>query len=682
MLFFLTVGGFFLLGYELAARVRLTRAYACERATAALLAGSAIWTAVNWSLALTQQLAVWPLAACGVASLVAGIVLMLRRKPALHVAASRTFLVVAVPLGLWLAYILWRGAILPPVSHDALSAHLPKMLMLVRHHGYAWFPANDGRISSAPCDYELLLTNFLLLFGSDALTEWLGTFYYVVFLVVSGALLERWWGRGRHVAAGVLAIAGMPLLLLQSGAHKNDLMACSFFLAAVVFASRALATRETAAVMLATIAGALGIGTKQHGFLLAAAILGVTAVVLLRQRFVPRLSRIAVWGATAAVAFLLLGGASYVGNFLHARAPVGQFRLAATTSSAPATVGYGDWSNIVAFPVALFFEPFVGNDFETWIPWKNAYWFWPKYELYYSSYGMIGSLLLLALPFGVVACRRLELGAKLERNSASAVCLLTFAGVAPIHFHPYGFFLASLPRYVAFVLPLLVGWTLVPLWRECIEPRGLARTSMAALLLLFVVEAFDCATRDRFAPFDYVTWIARHPGSRVVHFSNMRAAFVVDGVAGPHDTIAVDGALDTWIYPAYGASLSRPVVLLPEGSGVAGVPAEAPWVIVDRSYSKNWGDPRYADVGEMHRVEGRFTRADVLLFSQLMRDPRFELVWWFPRDNQAVFRRVTGARMPPIAPESAIRDFERDLRSDGFASYGAPELRRIGATIE
>ena len=62
-----------------------------------------------------------------------------------------------------------------------------------------------------------------------------------------------------------------------------------------------------------------------------------------------------------------------------------------------------------------------------------------------------------------------------------------------------------------------------------------------------------------------------------------RAAFVLDSMAGPHDTCAIDVGFDTWIYPAYGPGWTRRVRFLAPRAGEVAIPDDANWVLIDFS---------------------------------------------------------------------------------------------------
>ncbi|PYQ48540.1 MAG: hypothetical protein DMF59_15775 [Acidobacteria bacterium] len=206
-----------------------------ERITAVAVVGFMLWIGVNWVLALTHTLTRTMLS-IAIVAFIAVSLFALRR---LRLPKIDTFtLVMLVPIALWIAYILWRGVILPPDNHDALAYHLPKAAFIAQTHGYGYFVTGDPRVTVLPANYELLLSDVMILTGTDHITEWLNTLFYVLFLIATGAAIERWFGPGPQVAASVIATAATPVLLLHSGADKNDLMTCFFAVAALLFGAR------------------------------------------------------------------------------------------------------------------------------------------------------------------------------------------------------------------------------------------------------------------------------------------------------------------------------------------------------------------------------------------------------------------------------------------------------------
>ena len=174
-----------------------------ERISAAAAAGAMLWFAINWLLALTHALTQATLSFAAIMFVIAALLMVARgvRLP----KPDRFALVACVPIALWIVYVLWRGMVLPPDNHDVLAYHLPKAVFIAQSHGYGYFVTGDPRVTVLPANYELLLSDILILTGTDHITEWLGTVFYILFLIATGAAIERWFGRGPHVAASVIA---------------------------------------------------------------------------------------------------------------------------------------------------------------------------------------------------------------------------------------------------------------------------------------------------------------------------------------------------------------------------------------------------------------------------------------------------------------------------------------------
>jgi hypothetical protein len=621
-----------------------------ELVTAAALLGCSCWLAVNWALALAHHLDRGTL--LGAAALFAAIAVVtivrgLPRLQAYQVSRETAIqLAIASPVFFWVAFILWRGGVLPPLTHDALGYHLPKAVMIARAHGFDYFVAPDTRISHLPANYELLLSDVLLLSGSDRLTEWIGTTFFVLFLIACGAVAQRWWRASGQAIPTIVAIATAPVVILHSGADKNDLMAGFFAVCALLWGARWAAGGGWLSMALLATALTTGAGTKpqQGAILVGLAPFLVARLVRDLRRDRTAVLRYLVLAIVAVLWFGLTGGAAYVYNAAHESSPL-EVQIGAADGSAPTGVfQWGDWSNLWQFPYLLLTVPFSKLPSAVWVPWRGEYWFWPHYEIYFSHFGVLMSLLMLALPFAAYWFGREESGRRHERLVYSLAALLAFGLTLPVQFRPIGFF-GSFPRYLLFVLPLIAGWTVAPVFRFLLS-RGASRVALLMLSGIFAFWAVRLAQRDAFAPLEFVRWAAMNPGTRAVYFSPNRAASVADRLAGPHAKIAIDGSFDTWIHPAYGAELSRPVVFI---AGAAAIPPDAEWVIVDRSWAAIWGHPLLTDMGTYwkYRSRGRPTPADLAVFQGLQADPRFALVYRDERLNQAVFwRRVPGVAIP------------------------------------
>jgi hypothetical protein len=390
-------------------------------------------------------------------------------------------------------------------------------------------------------------------------------------------------------------------------------------------------------MLLLIVSLALAGGTKPNALAIA---VGLAPFLLMRIREL-RVRDVALAAVIAVAAFLVLGGASYVANAFHGGAPIA-VNIAGVEAGSGMRIAWGDFANLWQFPILLLIVPFVSSPSAVWVPWRHEYWFWPHYEIYFSHYGMLISSLIVLLPFVVIRYRRIGDDVnRRERRAASLAGLIAVALILPLHMHPTGMF-AALPRYIAFILPIVVAWTIPPLLHELQARLPLvAWTLTCVMVAAFTAAAIDCAVNDRFAPLDFVIAAAKHPGTRRVHFWD-RAGSVADRMAGPYDTIAVDGGFDAWFYPAYGTHLTRTVVFLPEGATPDRIPPAVQWVMIDRSWNQIWENPKLTDMGKFWAFIGRGRPApeEVRLLNALRNDPRWMLMFYDRQTNNAVFRRV------------------------------------------
>ncbi len=608
-----------------------------ERLVAGTLAGIALWVAFSWCLALTGQLDRAPLliAACAVMAAAAFIVARkLLKRPHVRVPFPDGISIAAlVPLGGWIVYVLWRGSLLPPCNHDALSYHFPKAVFMMRAHGFRYFDTPDGRMNAFPANYELLLSDLLLLTGSDRLSEWINAAAYVLFLVSVAAVAQRWWGKGRHTTGAVIATAFTPVLLLHSGADKNDLLTVLFCVWGLLWISRWYAGGGRVPWVLAILSFALAAGTKA-----SAAAVFIACLPFIAYRVIANVRRrqsgAHFWTLTilaSVAAFFLLGCIVYPIDVVHAGSV--HATTMPTNQSGPL---YGDWANLWQYPYLLLTVPFSQSIYSVWVPWHQQAWFWPRYELFFSHYGKLVSILTCILPLCVYRYR-----VRREQLVFTAGAILGFLLTVPIVHRPRGYF-ATDARFLSFVVVAIVCWTVAPLVRELeMSSKRAAAAAIAALSLMFVFGAFEFGMNDTFAPWDYVRVAAREGGTRRVWVHPWRACFVIDRMAGLHDVVAVDGTTDIWIYPAMGASLSRPIVFIAPGPGPVRVPPAAQWVMVDRSWTAIRGNPKLTDMGQYWRYvwKGQPSADDLRVVNALSADPQWELVYWNRQALQAVFHR-------------------------------------------
>lgn len=609
-----------------------------EELAAATTIAFTLWIALDWLLLLTGTFHASLLyGRTALAVVVAAVVIVRNRSRfASQVRLTPAAYGLIVALGLWSVFILWRGAILPPLTHDVLSHHLPRAVLYVRAAAFVDLSKVSSVFLDIPVNYEVLLADIVAMMRNDDFTEWLSTVQYLLFVGAAGALSQRWWRDSRIDVAVMTFAAGMPIVLLHSGAHKNDLMVGLFMLLALVWAGRYLMTGETQSLLLLGASVLLAAGTKPQGGILGAVLLPLVLVRAVRDLRARRLRVAAAIGIAAAalLGILLLGCFVYVDNHLPSTAPAAP---SAPTGTSVMIQGYNDWANVWQAPWVLVAAPLSMTPNSLPVPWDRP-WFWKRYEIYFSHLGVPFVLCFVAAPFAIKGWR--GDGAR-ERLAIGAATLATTLLMLPVRSHPHGMYLISLPRYLLFFAVVVLIWSVGGLVRalERVGPRVLALVSVAALGF-FAVYAVDMAVSDTFAPLDYVLIARDFPGTRYIPFDPYRASSIVDSVAGPDDVIAVDARWGSWIYPLYGPGLTRRVRFIAENGPVT-IGDDVDWVVVERAYETIWGSAKMSSLGTARKYFGTALpdQDGLRLVRALIRDPRFELVHAEPRRNQFVFRR-------------------------------------------
>ncbi|MGZ8853073.1 MAG: hypothetical protein ACXW2X_06730, partial [Thermoanaerobaculia bacterium] len=558
----------------------------------------------------------------------AGYMALTRPSATLSRKRARALLLLLFILA-WVVFILWRGWLLPPVSHDALAYHLPKAVLFARAHGYEPLSYLDARIRNIPENYEMLLAENIVLQHRDTITEWTSALFYVLFVIASAAIAERWWKARATIVA--LFAAGVPVALLHSGAHKNDLMTAFFIVAGLVASGRYISERDGKALLVAVAAFAAAVGTKPQAAAVALCVAPFLVWGPASDGPVPakaglHMKNLAFAAIFAVVAFLLLGGVVYVSNFVQGRGVIGVDKQIQRET----VIAYGDWPNLWQGPYVLIAGPFAPDARELSVPWADRPWFWRRYELFFSHLGIPFALCAMAIPFAVFALRK---KVPTETFFITAATLAAFFIMLPVNFQPHGMFSISLPRYALFIVPIVLSWTVVAL------P---ARAAAVAAVIALAAYAIDTARNDAFAPWAFVEFVRAHPNTRQVPFDAFRAAEVADRKAGPRDRIAIDAAFGTWIHPAFGAELSRPVDFIPQGDGPPPIRNDADWVVIDRGWKILWEHPQFRDLSQARNflVRGKPAAEDTRVLRYLRGDSRFRLVFYNPVWNQAVFQRI------------------------------------------
>jgi hypothetical protein len=303
-------------------------------------------------------------------------------------------------------------------------------------------------------------------------------------------------------------------------------------------------------------------------------------------------------------------------------------------------VQYGEWHNLWRFPADIFLAPFSSDDNNLVLPWTKAPIPWFRFELYESHYGQLVTVALLLTPFLLWHFRRRNAPAPAsERHVVLVAATAFFLLLMPLRSVPTGFS-AYFPRYLLAFPVLILCATAVPLLIEVDRNApALSMLTVAATVVVALTTIAAYASRDLWMPFNYVLSVARQTDRRIYPSMPVRAAFVLDHVAGQFDRVDVHGGHDTFLYPVYGVALSREVRFINTPSAVSN---ETQWVIVDRANNIFWHHPGLRNATDWNRywAQGQASEEDLAVVKALRNDPRFQMVFDAPRLNQAVFRRI------------------------------------------
>ena len=459
-------------------------------------------------------------------------------------------------------------------------------------------------------------------------------------------------------------VAAVPILVLHSGLHKNDVLEAFFAVLVFAGAARWLALGCVASLVEASIALLLSVGTKVNGFIFVVAAAPLFLAGLYRHRASVSAPRFLSFALASFTASMFTGSACYVANLVATHRFVERPDM---TGGA----GYGDWSNLWQYTAMVILHPFEAREAVVWNPFDRRYFWWPTNDVWMSHFGLVATLLALAAVPCAVRYRARAPSSSLERIAASLAALAAYALTLPSHMHPRGF-IAMYGRNVVFVAPFVVAWTVSPLILEIDERgrrwrRGIELAVGAACGVGFVRSADTFGVHDAYAPIAWVEHLLHHPEDRIPFVRRNRAASVFDRNVGPDVSVAMDVGYDTWIYPAYGEHWTRDVrFLAPGGGGHVSVPDDVDWVLVDRSWNYFFGNPDFVDMSRIDLLgKGMPTAEDLAVYRQLEADPRFSLVYEDRPQLQAIFHR-NGERLGRrghFDEEARPEDLREALRS-------------------
>lgn len=249
---------------------RLTSGSVVETLLAAYVIAFGEIVGITLALSPSRWLNAWSLlSALGgclvvvVVSLRARVRLRPHLAPALAAArdAGRDPAVLALGITVFIAavYAVLLAGFTPQNSDDALYYHLTRAALWKQHHGVGYMHgAFDARVNGNPPNAEIAMLFTMVLGGGG---RYVGFVQFAAYLALAlGAVgLARTFGlRPDQALFGGLALASLPIIVLQSSTALNDLVASSLIVAAVYFAL----ARSRGSTWLTALAAGLAISTK------------------------------------------------------------------------------------------------------------------------------------------------------------------------------------------------------------------------------------------------------------------------------------------------------------------------------------------------------------------------------------------------------------------------------------
>lgn len=184
-------------------------------------------------------------------------------------------------LALVMAYLFLQAVLLPPSSWDALTYHLPRVLLWEQNRSLFLRDFIITPQAAFPVGSDILSHLFLRL-GTDyglGLFSWLS--YLTLLLATYGIARPR---VNRHIAlTTALVIVSLPEIVYQATATKNDIILAAVAIACVVWADRWLQSPSFEALLGLGLTFCFGVAVKTT-FVLFAFFFGLMWLSLVIQR--------------------------------------------------------------------------------------------------------------------------------------------------------------------------------------------------------------------------------------------------------------------------------------------------------------------------------------------------------------------------------------------------------------
>jgi len=268
-----------------------------------------------------------------------------------------------------------------------LGYHLPYVNFALQRGTFADIPVDVAYVSTYPHVVEHVFIAWRALIPDDRLVELAHLPFGLLGATAVGVIAYRQGARASAVAAGAVWLT-LPAVFLQLPTNYVDVASAALLLTAIAFV---LSSVDSTRVMLSAIALGMFLGSKPSAPLAAVLVFSALAVAAWRSG----LRTIAI----AAVVVLLLGGESYLTNFVRQGNPVWPVRIDLGPIHLP---GRFPMSDLLASGAAA---PRTQGSlamrvFDSWTT------IWPAVPAFDMRVGGLGVLILVALPFALISVIR------------------------------------------------------------------------------------------------------------------------------------------------------------------------------------------------------------------------------------------------------------------------------------
>ena len=154
------------------------------------------------------------------------------------------------------------GAIYQPSNHDGLSYRIPRLLHWLAEGHWHWIGGADTRMDFTSVGFEVLM---LPPFAAFHTLRFAFLVNAIPFLLMPGLVFSVFTSLGIRKSIAATWMWILPCgscFAIQAGSIGNDFISCIYLLTSLMFASRALCSGHSSAVILSILSAALMTGVK------------------------------------------------------------------------------------------------------------------------------------------------------------------------------------------------------------------------------------------------------------------------------------------------------------------------------------------------------------------------------------------------------------------------------------